>query len=187
MTEPMEFEVPDAGTPNLGDAGERPDGPDPYTEPSALVPVLGWTADEAAKVVGGMVANVTLALYAFKHKAPPPVAIWPYIAGNPGQEFPLLGAGLAPVLDFVAPKGGAAAVGVSLTAGAGELIGAFARRAPLLNTPPSSSSPSAPAPAAAEPRPAAASNGESAGGFKFKGDALRVLQREEPLSGLGLS
>lgn len=187
MTDPVDFELVAGGEPNLGD--QEGAGPDPLAEGvSILAPVVGWTAQEAAKVVGGLVANLTLALYAFKHQAPPPAELWPYIAGHPEQEFPLMGAGLAPVLDFVAPKGSAAAVGVSLTAGAGELIGAFARRAPIINTPPPEKARpagSAPSPAA-QPSPAPA--GGEARGFRFSGEALRVLQPDEgPLPGVGIS
>lgn len=187
MSEAVEFEIPDAGAPNLGGQDGAEDAPDAGAESFPLLaPIPGWTPPEAAKVVGGMVANVTLALYLWKHHAPPPVELWPYIAGEPEREFPLLGAGLAPVLDFLAPKGSAAAVGVSLSAGTGELIGAFARRAPILDTPPkdSRSTPAQrPAERAPAPAPTAAENGR---GFRFRGDDLRVLQPDDPLMGLGL-
>lgn len=183
MTEPVEFEVPDAGAPRLDgqDAGDVQSGPDAFAQQATvLMPVPGWTQDEAAKVVGGLVANVTLLMYAVRwHEAPAP-ELWPYIAGNPEQEFPLMGAGLAPVLDFLAPKGSPQAVGVSLSAGVGEIIGAMARRWQVVNTAPPKAQPGAGR--AAEP-PAASSE---AGGFKFSGEALRVLQGDESLTGLGL-
>jgi hypothetical protein len=187
VTETVEFDVPDAGAPNLGDQDDSGSAPDTGADSFPLLAAIpGWTPQEAAKVVGGMVANVTLALYAWRHHAPPPVELWPYIAGEPEREFPLLGAGLGPVLDFLAPKGSAAAVGVSLSAGTGELIGAFARRAPILDTPPKDARSATPAARPAErpaPAPAAAENGR---GFRFRADDLRVLQPDDPLMGLGL-
>ena len=190
MPEPVEFDVVGAGAPRLdGQEGEHTEqGPDVYAEAAtALAPIPRWTQDEAAQVVGGLVANVTLAMYAIRWQAAPAPELWPYIAGQPQQEFPLMGAGLAPVLDFIAPKGSPQAVGVSLTAGVGEVIGAMARRWQVINTAPPQSRPGAQAGPAAEPRPApaAASNGE---GFRFTPDQLRVLQRAEtPLEGFGIS
>lgn len=184
--EAVEFDVPAAGAPNLDGQGgpEVSQGQDPYAQQAtALMPVPGWTQDEAAKVVGGMVANVTLLMYAMRwHQAPAP-NLWPLIAGEPESEFPLMGAGLAPVLDFIAPKGSPQAVGVSLGAGVGELIGAMARRWEVVNTAPPTARPGAAA-ASTEPRASAApSEGE---GFRFRGPDLRVLaQAEHPLAGFG--
>lgn len=183
--EAVEFHVPDAGAPRLegqadGDQVER--GPDPYAEAAtALMPVPGWTAQEAAQVVGGLVANLTLAMYAIRWQQAPGPELWPRIAGDPQREFPLMGAGLAPVLDFLAPKGSAAAIGVSLTAGVGELIGAMARRWDVVNTAPSQSpvAPAAEAPTAPPP-----TEGE---GFKYQGAELRVLrQAEGAYAGIGI-
>lgn len=181
--------MPDAGAPNLGDGGESGEqqGPDPYADAAALAAVVpGWTQVEAARVIGGLVAGITTALYVVKHQAPPAVELVPAIAGDPEREFPLLGMSLAPILDLVAPKGSAAAIGVGLGAGVSELMTAMARRMPVLAVSPNSKAMGAPAPAAAAPerRPAPGGN---AGGFKFSGDALRVLSHEQPLTGLGLS
>ena len=181
MTEAVEFDVPSAGAPAL-DGGEVAQGPDAAAQPATvLMPVPGWTQKEAARVVGGLVANVTLAMYAFRWRTAPAPELWPAIAGDPEREFPLMGAGLAPVLDFLAPKGSAAAVGVSLTAGGGEIIGAMARRWEVINTAPSRPRPAA-APTA-EPQAAAAPSGE---GFRFTGEALRVLQSDEAYAGVGV-
>ena len=186
MSEAVEFDVRDAGAPRLdGQEGgpEVAQGPDAFAQQAtALMPVPGWTQDEAARVVGGAIANVTLLMYAVRwHEAPGP-ELWPVIAGDPVNEFPLMGAGLAPVLDFIAPKGSPQAVGVSLTAGVGEVIGAMARRWSVINTAP----PKARAGAAAAPpdQPAPPSEGK---GFRFAPDALRVLGRaDEGLAGLGI-
>ena len=190
MTEAVEFAVPDAGAPRLdgqegGDQVQQ--GPDLQAEQAtALMPVPSWTQDEAAQVVGGLVANVTLAMYAFRwHEAPAP-ELWEAIAGDPKREFPLMGSGLAPVLDFLAPKGTPQAVGVSLTAGAGEVIGAMARRWAVINTAPPPKA-QRPAPAAAA-QPASAPGPEDGGeGFRFRGPQLEVLRRaESPLAGMGI-
>lgn len=187
MTEPMEFEVPDPGAPNLGDgAGEQAQGQDPSADAAALAAVVpGWTQAEAARVIGGLVAGITTAMYVLKHHAPPAVELVPAIAGDPEREFPLLGMSLAPILDAVAPKGSAAAVGVGLGAGVSELMTAMARRMPVLAVAPQQKAMGAPAPAAAaQPRQAPAGDG---GGFKFSGDALRVLRnQEQPLIGMGI-
>jgi hypothetical protein len=187
VSEAVEFDVLDAGPPRLdgqegGDQVEQ--GADPSAEQaSAVVPVPGWTQKEAAQVIGGMVAGLTTALYVVKHQAPPPAELVPYIAGNPEQEFPLLGMSLAPILDMLAPKGSPQAIGVGLGAGLSEVMTAIARRVPVINTPPPKAQ-QGPAPAAERPAPAAASDGE---GFRFKGDALHVLQRAEtPLEGFGI-
>jgi hypothetical protein len=186
MAEAVEFDIPDAGAPRL-DGQDAPDvsqGPDPHAQlPLPLMPVPGWTQEEASRVVGGAIANVTLLMYAVRwHEAPAP-ELWPVIAGDPEREFPLMGAGLAPVLDFIAPKGSPQAVGVSLTAGVGEVIGAMARRWPVVNTAPPKAR-AAPAPAAA---PAAAAGASEGQGFKFTGDQLRVLERaDEGLAAMGI-
>jgi hypothetical protein len=185
LTEAVEFDVPAAGAPNLDGQGGGPDvsqGPDGFAAGATpLMPVPGWTQDEAARVVGGAIANVTLLMYAVRwHEAPAP-ELWPVIAGDPEREFPLMGAGLAPVLDFLAPKGSPQAVGVSLTAGVGEVIGAMARRWQVVNTAPPKTRPASPT---AEPAPAASSEAQ---GFRYSGEALRVLERaEEPMVGFGL-
>lgn len=181
-TDAAVFEVPSAGAPNLDGQDGAPvqQGPDAFaTNATALMPVPGWTQDEAARVVGGLVANVTLLMYVMRWQAAPAAELWPAIAGDPPSEFPLMGAGLAPVLDFIAPKGSLQAVGVSLTAGLGEFIGAMARRAPVINTPPPKAR--SDTPAGERPAPAAPSE---AGGFRFTGDALRVL--EQPYAGVGV-
>jgi hypothetical protein len=178
VTEAVEFDVPEAGAPNLGDEG-RPEQEQPQ-QPFSPVIVTGWTAEEAARVVGGMVAGLTTALYVVKHQAPPPAELVPYIAGDPPREFPLLGAGLAPILDSLAPKGSAAAVGVSLGAGISELMGAMARRMPVLATPPKQEQRAQQPPpqqAPAEPPPD--------GGFRYAGDQLRVLQGQDGYSAMG--
>lgn len=182
MTEPVEFEVPDAGEPALGDAAQPP------SDIKLLAPIPGWTPDEAAQVVGGMVANVTIVLYAVKWKAPPPMELAPAIAGNPALEFPLLGAGLAPMLDLIAPKGSPQATGVSLAAGVGELVSAIARRSAVLNVPPKQDRPpvGAPAAAAAPQQPATAAPAPD-GGFRFNRDQLTVLARaQNPYADLGM-
>lgn len=185
MTEAVEFDVPDAGAPRL-DGQEGPEvtqGPDPYADAAtALMPVPGWTQAEAARVIGGLVAGVTTAMYIVRYQAPPAAELVPYIAGNPEQEFPLLGMSLAPILDLIAPKGSAMAVGVGLGAGVSELMGAMARRMPVLATPPPKARPGA-APAADAPASAAPSEGR---GFQFTGKELRVLDDEQPLTGLGI-
>jgi hypothetical protein len=148
--------------------------------------VTGWSQDEAAQVVGGMVANLTIVLYAVKWKAPPPMELAPQIAGNPKAEFPLLGAGLAPILDFVAPKGSAAAVGVSLTAGVGELLAAVARRSAVLQVAPKDK-PRPAAGGAPEAATAPAPAPSSGNGFRYSGDALRVLQGgDDPYAQMGM-
>lgn len=183
MTEPVEFDIRDAGAPNLdGQDGDVSQGPDEFAQNATpLMPVPGWTQDEAAQVVGGLVANVTLAMYAIRWQTVPAPALWPFIAGDPVREFPLMGAGLAPVLDFLAPKGSAAAVGISLTAGVGEVIGAMARRWQVINTAPP---PQRPAPAAAAPAPAAAAS--TGDGFRFTGEQLRVLEQDQAYAGVGI-
>jgi hypothetical protein len=190
MTEAVEFDVPDPGTPRLdgqeGDDQVQP-GPDAAAgAATALMPVPGWTPQEAAQVVGGLVANLTLAMYAIRWQQAPAPALWPHIAGQPQQEFPLMGAGLAPVLDFIAPKGSVQAIGVSLTAGVGELIGAMARRWEVVNTAPPKAQ-GAGQPVAEQPAGPPASS-EAGQGFHFKGEALHVLRRadDSPLVGLGL-
>lgn len=185
MTEAVEFDVVDPGAPNLDGQDGTPvtEGPDAYaTAATPLMPVPSWTQDEAARVVGGLVANITLAMYAFRWQAAPAPELWPRIAGDPVCEFPLMGAGLAPVLDFLAPKGSAAAVGVSLTAGAGEVIGAMARRWDVINTAPPAAQPPPRAVPAEQPAAAAASAPRS---FRFRSGELRVLQ-DDALAGLGL-
>jgi len=187
VTEAVEFDVVDAGAPRL-DGQDGPDvtqGPDPYAQAAtSLMPVPGWTQDEAARVVGGAIANVTLLMYAVRwHEAPAP-ELWPVIAGDPEREFPLMGAGMAPILDFIAPKGSPQAVGVSLTAGVGEVIGAMARRWQVVNTaPPPKARPAETR--AAEPQHAAASS--EGQGFRYTGDQLRVLERaDEGLGAMGI-
>jgi hypothetical protein len=187
VTDAVEFDVGDVGTPRL-DGQEESSAEEVAPQPvTTLAVVVGWTPEEASKVVGGLVANITLALYLARHHAPPPVELWPFIAGDPVSEFPLLGTGLAPVLDFVAPKGSPAAVGVSLGAGAGELIGAFARRAQLLDTAPAPQGrPAAPASATRPAEPAAAAANGDGRGFRFSSDQLRVIEDGDSLAGLGL-
>lgn len=185
MTEAVEFEVPDPGSPNLGEGGDVSEGPDANAQAAIpLMPVPGWTQDEAAGVVGGLLANATLVLYYMRWQKPPALELWPAIAGDPPREFPLMGAGLAPVLDFVAPKGSPQAIGVSISAGLGEVVRAMATRWPLVNTPPArAAAAGAPAPAPAAAAPAA--EGE---GFRFRGADLRVLERaeESAYAGVGL-
>lgn len=183
MSEPSEFEVTVGGAPKLDDSQDVQDGPDQYASAAtALIPLPGWTQDEAARVVGGMVANATLVMYVVRWRAAPAPELWPLIAGDPPREFPLLGAGLAPVLDFLAPKGSLPAIGVSLTAGAGEVIGAMARRWEVVNTAPPP--PARPAAAPAEPRAAAAPTGE---GFRFTGEGLRILREQDGYAvGMGI-
>lgn len=170
--DPVEFDVPEAGEPRLGD-----DLGDGYSSdavpPTQPVIITGWTPEEAARVVGGIVSGITTAMYVIRYQAPPGAELVPYIAGDPPREFPLLGAGLAPVLDALAPKGSPAAVGVSLGAGISELMGAMARRMPVLRTPPPQQRTPPPTP---PPAPAAAAE---AGGFRYSGSELRVLQRDE--------
>lgn len=184
MTDAIEIEVPAAGAPALEGQDGPPvtEGPDQFAAAAtSLMPVPGWTQDEAARVVGGVLANVTLVMYAMRWHAAPAPELWPVIAGDPPREFPLMGAGLAPVLDFLAPKGSAAAVGVSLTAGIGEVIGAMARRWEVVNTAPPTARPAAgPAPA---PTPSPAPSGD--GAFRFSRSELRVLE-DGPLAGLGI-
>jgi hypothetical protein len=192
VTEPVEFELGDSGAPRLsgqeGQEGQEQPYADPYAEQAAaaMVAPLGWTPDEGARVIGGLVATVTTILYAIRYKAPPAPALVPAIAGDPEREFPLLGMSLVPVLDVIAPKGSAAAVGVGLGAGVSELMGAMVRRMPVLTVPPPGrgSAPDA-RPAPASPSAAAA---EDSGGFAFKGDQLRTLARADggALTGLGL-
>jgi len=186
MTEAVEFDVPDAGAPNLDGQEGGPDvteGPDPYAQQATpLMPVPGWTQQEAARVIGGLVGGITTAMYVIRYQAPPAAELVPYIAGNPEQEFPLLGMSLAPILDMIAPKGSAAAVGVGLGAGVSEVMGAMARRMPVLATPPPKAR-AGRAPTAEQPQPAAPSEGK---GFRFSGDALRVLQQDDALAGMGI-
>jgi hypothetical protein len=185
VSEAVEFEVQDHGQPVL-DGQPAADGQQapPVDEPLAAVPVPGWTQQEAARVIGGLVAGITTAMYVFRFQAAPAPELVPAIAGDPEREFPLLGMSLAPILDLVAPKGSAAAVGVGLGAGVSELMGAMARRMPVLQSPPPQQRPQGPPPAPAAARPAPA---EGATGFRFSGDALHVLRREEDaLLGTGL-
>ena len=175
MTEAVEFDVPEAGAPNLGGEGQE-SAYDQQAAAQVQVPVIvtGWQPDEAARVIGGMVAGLTTVLYVMRHQAPPAAELVPYIAGDPPREFPLLGMSLAPILDVIAPKGSAAAVGVGLGAGISELMGAMARRLPVISTPPPDKQqaprPQEKAKAAPVPDP---------GGFSYSGDHLRVLQQAE--------
>lgn len=184
--EPVEFEVPSGGAPALDgqDGDQVSSGPDQFADAAtALMPVPGWTQQEAARVIGGLVSGITTALYVIRYQGPPAAELVPHIAGNPDQEFPLLGMSLAPILDLIAPKGSAAAVGVGLGAGISEVMGAMARRMPVLATPPPKARPGA-APAADAPASAAPSE---ARGFRFRGEALHVLERAEgPLTGFGI-
>lgn len=184
MTEPIEFDVPEQGSPNLG--GDPQADQLPQDQPEVLVPAqLGWTATEAAQVVGGAVSLITTAMYVFKYHEPPAVELVPMIAGNPPMEFPLFGAGLAPILDLVAPKGSAAAVGVSLGAGVSELMGAMARRMPVMAIPPKPKPrvQEVPAPAAA----GAAPPPPDGGGFKFRRDELQILQEQDAYQAIGVA
>jgi hypothetical protein len=188
VTEPVEFETGDVGAPRL-DGQDAPEGAeqtytDPYAEQAAAMAMpAGWTPGEAAQVVGGLVATITTAVYAMRWQAVPSPDLVPHIAGNPEQEFALLGMSLAPVLDRIAPKGSAAAVGVGLGAGVSEVLGAMVRRMPVLSVPP----PDRRRQTAAAPQPAPAAQGEESGGFRYSGDQLRVLQRaDSPLTGMGL-
>jgi hypothetical protein len=192
VTEPVEFDVPDAGAPNLegGDqVGEQPAGQ--FDQQPIALPVPGWTQDEAARVIGGAVAGLTTVLYVMRYQAPPAPELVPQIAGDPPREFPLMGMSLAPILDLLAPKGSLQAIGVGLGAGFSELMGAMARRLPVLQVAPKDGARHAAAAAPASPAPPgeatpAAAAGE---GFRFQGDQLRVLRQaaEEPLTGLGLA
>lgn len=186
MSEAVEFEVPDPGTPSLnGQDGEGvTSGPDPFADAAtALMPVPGWTQQDAARVIGGLVAGLTTAMYVVRYKAAPAAELVPYIAGHPEQEFPLLGMSLAPILDLIAPKGSAAAVGVGLGAGISEVMGAMARRMPVLATPPPKARPGA----AAAPDTAAPAAPSEGRGFRFRAEDLHVLrQDEQPLAGLGI-
>lgn len=185
MTAAIEIEVHDAGAPLLDgqEGGAEQAVPDPYADIAAAV-VPGWTQAEAARVIGGMVAGLTTALYLVRYQAPPAPELVPAIAGQPEQEFPLLGMSLAPILDLIAPKGSAAAIGVGLGAGISEVMGAMVRRMPVLSTPPPDRRPAAPPHAAAPPADAAAAGD----GFRYRGPELEVLRRAEtsPLTGLGL-
>lgn len=181
MTEAVEFDVPSAGAPHLDGGDQVTDGPDAAAAAATpLIPAPGWTQDEAARVVGGLVANLTLAMYGMRWHAIPEPELWPALAGDPPNEFPLMGAGVAPVLDFLAPKGSPQAIGVSLTAGTSEIFAAMARRWEVINTAPPTARPT-PAPAA-DPRAPAAS---SEAGFRYRGDQLRVLESDGALAGLG--
>lgn len=184
MSEAVEFDVPDAGAPNLGEGGDSPADQVAAQQATQLVVQPGWTQDEAAQVVGGAVANLTVILYAMRWHAPPPMEIVPAIAGDPKTEFPLMGMGLAPVLDFLAPKGSPQAVGVSLTAGVSEIVSAIARRSAVLEVPPKrDETQPRPAPTAA-PAPAAAPD---EGGYRFKGKDLEVLRPgSDAFAGLGV-
>jgi hypothetical protein len=187
VSETAEFEVGDVGQPRLdGQEGDEAQASDPVVQ-AQPVAVPGWTQDEAARVVGGMVAGLTTVLYLVRYQAPPGLELIPQIAGDPEKEFPLLGMSLAPILDLIAPKGSAAAVGVGLGAGLSELATAMVRRVPVLATPPAGAG--RPASAVA---PAAAPTAESApdgDGFRFRGKQLEVLAKadEAPLAGLGLA
>lgn len=183
MTEAVEFDVVNAGAPALDGQGGDQVGPDQVAEgTAAVVAVPGWTQAEAARVIGGLVAGLTTAMYVIRYQAPPAAELVPQIAGDPEREFPLLGMSLAPILDVIAPKGSAAAVGVGLGAGISEVMGAMARRMPVLATPPPKARPGAAA--AADPKASAAP--PEARGFHFTGEELRVLQDEQPLAGIGL-
>lgn len=189
MTEPVEFEVEDTGAPRLGEqaSADAAENPEPTAAAGVLVTVPGWTQDEAARVVGGGIANLTLLLYVTRWHAAPAPELWPVIAGDPPREFPLLGAGLAPVLDFLAPKGSAAAVGVSLTAGMGEVIGAMARRMHVLAAPPQAQLAGAPAPEAGPP-PDGVGAEAARDRFHFTPEQLRVIQRaQDPMAGMGIA
>lgn len=177
MTEQVEFQVVEPGSPNLNAPVETP-----QAETVTQVVSQGWTPEEASSVVGGMVANLTIVMYAMKWRATPPMELMPVIAGDPKTEFPMLGISLAPILDILAPKGGAAAVGVSLSAGVGEIVGAVARRSQVLMTAPPQKQAPAPRPGPA-PQPQAPV--EESGSFKFSGDQLRVLQ--SPYEQLGFA
>lgn len=180
MTEAVEFEVPSAGAPIL-DGQEGPGQAPPVEELAAAVPVPGWTQQEAARVIGGLVSGLTTAMYVIRYQAPPAAELVPHIAGDPEREFPLLGMSLAPILDLVAPKGSPAAIGVGLGAGVSEVMTAMARRGGVLNSPPPKARA---ADAAAEPAAAAPPDGQ---GFRYRGDLLRVLQHDEAvLTGTGI-
>lgn len=186
MTTPIEFDVPEQGTPNLEDSPTDDQSPDQPALTAIAAPV-GWTPEEAAHVVGGAVSLITTAMYLVKYHQPPAAELVPMIAGNPPLEFPLMGAGLAPILDLVAPKGSAAAVGVSLGAGVSELMGAMARRMPVMAIAPKQK-PAAPVgnpanqpPAAAPPEP------PSNGGFRFRRDELSVLQDQDAYASMGVA
>lgn len=194
--EPIDFDVALSGRPRLEGDAPGPDEPEglgpPPIEELPAPPVPGWTPQEAARVVGGGVANVTIILYAMRWKAAPAAELAPAIAGNPEVEFPLMGAGLAPVLDLVAPKGSPAAIGVSLTAGIGEVVTAIARRSDVLQQPPRKRAPGpgAPAPqgapAPASPQAPAPAPEREGGKFRFEGKALEVLRDEPELTGVGI-
>lgn len=184
MTAAVEFDVREAGPPNLDGQDGAPvtQGPDEFAgAATALMPVPGWTQQEAARVIGGLVAGVTTAMYVVRYREAPAAELVPYIAGQPEQEFPLLGMSLAPILDMLAPKGSAAAIGVGLGAGISEVMGAIARRMPVLATPPKAR----PAAAAAPDVTASAAPSEGRG-FHFSGDQLRMLDGDPALAGIGL-
>lgn len=184
MTEPVTFEVPEAGPPRLGDGSEGGDDQPELEQPTQQLAIqIGWSQEEASMVVGGVIANLTLAMYAMKWKAVPDAELWPLIVGDPKSEFPLMGAGLAPILDFIAPKNSAAAVGISLTAGVGEVISAAARRAEVVGTKPKQQTQQGPAP---QPQPAAAAPSAEPGGFKFNPNDLAALRNQDAYAGMGI-
>lgn len=191
MTEPVVFDVPESGAPAL-EGGDQPSQPAGAVDqlPQVLV-VPGWTQEEAARVIGGAVAGLTTVLYVMRYQAPPAAELVPAIAGDPEREFPLMGMSLAPILDLLAPKGSPQAVGVGLGAGFYELMGAMARRLPVLQVAPRDAAPAPRPAAAAAPSQAATAGAATSGeGFKYSGEQLRVLQREaaaESLAGLGIA
>jgi len=176
------YDVEDPGAPRLdgaedGDQVEAaaPDELGDQVAKPSLMP-SGWTEGEAARVVGGMVAGLTTVLYAMRYRQPPAVELVPAIAGDPEREFPLLGMSLAPILDMMAPKGSPAAIGVGLGAGLSELLGAVARRAPVLATPPAGAGAPLRVTSAPTPAPAPPAAEDTPGNFRFTGADLEVLR-----------
>ena len=121
--------------------------------------------------------------YVVKWKVPPAAELWPLIAGDPKSEFPILGATIAPMLDFLAPKGTALGVGVGLSAGIGELVGAIGRRASVLNVPPPQQAQPQQAPAPPPPGPTPV---DESGGFKFNQQDLSVIN-QDPYAQMGFA
>lgn len=160
----LEFSVAEAGEPRL-DAPEASETP---VQPLNTPAPTGWTQDEAAQVVGGWLSTGFAVAYLVRWQAPPGHELWPAIAGDPKSEFPILGATLAPLLDFLAPKGSAMAVGVGASAGIGELIGALARRSQVLSVPP-------PQRQERPAQPASPPAQEESGNFKFTQQDLSVF------------
>jgi hypothetical protein len=187
----VEFSVEDPGAPRLdgqegGDqvAGDQVPGADvdQLVAPTAQLAPAGWTAEEAAKIVGGAVAGLTTFAYWARWHQPPGLELLPEITGDPEHEFPLLGAGLAPVLDMLAPRGSPQAIGLSLGAGVSELFGGVVRRLPVLERQPPQQQRAA---TAAAPAPAPVDDAPP-GSFRFRREDLAVLGPEGAYDGLGI-